>query len=134
MKTTETIGRQSYVTSDNSIAVKAARACRNPGRYIHAAIGVFLTVADLPVAHAMDRREYLHLATNLRGGYAGPASLGFNLADVSTEEALNALPQGVRAVYWLGNGYNLSCSWRVSDQGVTRIVRALKGHPKFSGI
>jgi hypothetical protein len=40
----------------------------------------------------------------------------------------------MNGVYWLGNGYNLSCSWQLSDRKVTDIVMAIKDHPKFSGI
>src|SRR4051794_16866800 len=105
----------------------------NPVKYLQAGAIVGFTSA-LPVAHAMDWQEHLHLAANLHGDYGVPASLGFNLADVSTKNAVNALAQGVKAVYWLGNGYNLSCFWRVSDTQVTGTVRAIKGHPKFSGI
>lgn len=76
----------------------------------------------------------LHFTANMRGDYAGAASIGFNLADVSTLAALRAVPRGMKGIFWLGNGYNLKCSWRLSDRQVSDIVLAIKDHPKFSGI
>jgi hypothetical protein len=85
-------------------------------------------------AAAADPQGYLHLTVNLRGDYAGAASVGFNLVGVSTQFALRALPEGMKAVYWLGNGYNLECSWRLSDRQITDAVLAIKDNPRFSGI
>jgi hypothetical protein len=83
---------------------------------------------------AGEQREHLHFAVNVRGDYGGAASTGFNLADVGTQSALNALPKGMKGVYWLGNGYNSTCSWRLNDQEVVATVKAIKDNPKFSGI
>jgi hypothetical protein len=44
------------------------------------------------------------------------------------------LPEGMKGVYWLGNGYNLECSWRLSDKQITDAVQAIKDNPKFSSI
>lgn len=85
-------------------------------------------------AVAAEQREHLHLTVNLDGDYTGAASAGFNLADVGTPFALRALPEGMKGVYWLGNGYNLECSWRLSDKQISNIVLAIKDNPKFSGI
>ncbi|UPJ48732.1 hypothetical protein IVB30_37920 [Bradyrhizobium sp. 200] len=92
------------------------------------------TLGVMAQAVATEQREQLHFAVNLRGDYAGAASAGFNLADVSTLSALRALPEGMKGVYWLGNGYNLDCSWRLSDRQITDTVMAIKDNPKFSGI
>ena len=73
-------------------------------------ISVVLGVTGQAVA--TEQPEHLHLTVNLVGDYTGAASAGFNLADVSTQSALRALPEGMKGVYWLGNGYNLECSWR----------------------
>lgn len=107
-------------------------ACRAPKL-----IGLALFSAMLGTmasATAGEQREYLHFAANMRGDYAAAALTGFNLADVSTQLALNALPEGMKGVYWLGNGYNLTCSWRLSDQKVIETVNAIKHNRKFSGI
>src|SRR5207237_4010166 len=70
----------------------------------------------------------------LREDYDGAASAGFNLAGVSTQFAVRAVPEGMKGIYWLRNCYNLECSWRLSDKQVTDIVLAIKDNPKFSGI
>jgi len=85
-------------------------------------------------AVAAEPREQLHFTVNLRGDYTGAASAGFNLAGVSNLSALRALPEGMKGVYWLGNGYNLECSWRLSDRQIANAVLAIKDNPKFSGI
>src|SRR4051812_17583301 len=90
------------------------------------------TIMDQAIA--TEQRGHLHLTVNLEGDYTGAASAGFNLADVSTQSALRALPEGMKGVYWLGNGYNLECSWRLSDRQITDTVLAIKDNPKFSGI
>jgi hypothetical protein len=84
-------------------------------------------------AVAAEPREHLHFTVNLRGDYTGAASAGFNLRDVSTQSELRALPEGMKGIYWLGNGYNLDCSWRLSDRQITNTVMAIKDNPKFSG-
>jgi hypothetical protein len=95
---------------------------------------ISVTLWVMAPAVATEPREPLHFTVNMRGDYAGAASAGFNLADVSTHAALRALPEGMKGVYWLGNGYNLECSWRLSDKQVTDTVVAIKDSPKFSGI
>ncbi len=76
----------------------------------------------------------MHYVANASGDYAGAASVGFNLVDVGSVSALRQLPPGTQAVFWLGNGYNSVCSWRLDDQQVTNTVKLIKDHPKFSGI
>lgn len=105
---------------------------RAPGWIRLLVISVLLGVMSQAVA--TEQREQLHLTVNLDGDYTGAASAGFNLADVSTLSALRALPEGMKGVYWLGNGYNLECSWRLSDRQVSNIVLTIKDNPKFSGI
>jgi hypothetical protein len=95
-------------------------------------ISVVLAVTSQAVAS--EPREHLHLTVNLGGDYAGATSAGFNLADVGTLYALRTLPVGMKGVYWLGNGYNLECSWRLSDRQITDAIIAIKDNPKFSGI
>jgi len=95
---------------------------------------ISVVLAATGQAAATEQREHLHLTVNLDGDYTGAAAAGFNLADVSSQSALNALPEGMKGVYWLGNGYNLKCSWRLSDRQISDTVRAIKDNPKFSGI
>jgi hypothetical protein len=88
-------------------------------------------------AAATEPGQHLHFAANMRGDYTDAASVGFNLADVSTQSALRALPEGIKGIYWLGSGYNSrrsNCSWRLSDKQVTETVKAIRDERKFSGI
>ena len=98
---------------------------------------ISVTLGGMAQAVAAEPREPLHFTVNLRGDFAGAASAGFNLADVSTLPALRALPEGMKGVYWLGNGYKGNkggCSWQLSDRQITDAVMAIKDNPKFSGI
>jgi len=115
--------------STSGVARKTARQA------VLAVLSVWLAVSGaMPQAIAAEARKHLHFAVNLRGDYAAAASVGFNLADVSTLSALGALPERMKGVYWLGNGYNTKCSWRLSDGQIVEVVKAVKNHPKFSGI
>ena len=99
-------------------------------------IGLVISVALWGMAQSV-ASEPLHFTVNLRGDVAGAASAGFNLADVNTLSELRGLPEGMKAVYWLGSGYKGNkggCSWQLSDRQVTDIVMAIKDNPKFSGI
>src|SRR5690349_24957654 len=99
-----------------------------------ALLGISVALGVMTQAGATEPREHLHLTVNLGGDYAGATSAGFNLADVSTLYALRMLPEGMKGVYWLGNGYNLECSWRLSDRQITDVITAIRDEPKFSGI
>lgn len=95
---------------------------------------ISVVLAATSQAVASEPRAHWHLTVNLGGDYAGATSAGFNLADVGTLYALRMLPDGMKGVYWLGNGYNLECSWRLSDRQITDVITAIKDNPKFSGI
>jgi len=75
-----------------------------------------------------------HMASNLKGDFETARQDGFDLADVASIAVLESLPDGMKGVFWLGNGYNTECAWRLSDDEVVKQVSALAGHPKFSGI
>jgi hypothetical protein len=75
-----------------------------------------------------------HFAVNVRHDFQAAAAVGFNLIDVGTTAALKALPEGMKGVYWLGNGYNTTCKWQKSDTEVLNIIAQIKNHPKFSNI
>lgn len=99
-------------------------------------IGLVISVALWGTGQCV-ASEPLHFTVNLRGDVAGAASAGFNLADVNTLSELRGLPEGMKAVYWLGGGYKGNkggCSWQLSDRQVTDVVIAIKDNPKFSGI
>ena len=90
-------------------------------------------LAGSPMAAAEDGGR-LHLALNIGGQFDGLVETGFNLADVGSVGGLDQLPEGMRGVLWIGNGYNQECSWRLSDDEVREIVTQAREHPKFSGI
>lgn len=60
--------------------------------------------------------------------------VGLDWQDFSSNSVMNAAPAGVQGIRWVGNGYNSSCSWAVSDASLTTIVQQNIGNPKFSGI
>lgn len=95
---------------------------------------VLIMLTGLQTAASTELPQHLHYAANTKGDHVGAAALGFNLVDVSSLPALKALPAGVWGLYWLGNGYNSTCSWRLGDAQVREIVNLVKDHPKFSGI
>lgn len=113
-----------------------ARQVRRPkavaGRLDTKAFVAALLVACLGVTPSMAGEG--HLATNLQGDFESASQFGFNLADIASIALIDRLPEGMKAVFWLGNGYNTECSWRLSDDEVVKQVEALRSNPKFSGI
>lgn len=75
-----------------------------------------------------------HYAANLRGDYVNAAAVGFNLMDVGNKATMDSLPDGVRGLMWVGNGYNTTCSWAIDDATLTSIVTACRNDPKFCNI
>jgi hypothetical protein len=70
-----------------------------------------------------------HLAANGNfddDGNFTPGQSGFNLADVSTPSQLDLLPNGVKALVWVGlcNG---------TDRSFTQLVASFNGNPKVFG-
>lgn len=76
----------------------------------------------------------LHFTVNHRKDFPQAVMIGFNLADVSSVAALDALPDGTKGILWMRNYNNALCSWQTSDEVAAGIVRAVRGNPKFSGI
>jgi hypothetical protein len=75
----------------------------------------------------------LHYVAN---GHQDPNAfaLGFNLSDTGpTKATIDALPDGVRALVWVGNGFNSTCSWALSDADIQAKVGPLAGDPKVYG-
>lgn len=86
------------------------------------------TAVPVPVP-TVPASETLHYAPNENFDEAGnfaPLAAGFNLADVSTIEQLNRLPDGVRALIWVG-----TCDG-VTDAFQARVTPFL-GNPKVFG-
>lgn len=95
------------------------------------AVTAFVAAILVPVASGALGR---HFVVNLHSDYAGLSEIGFDLADVSSAKRLAALPKGLQGVLWLGNGYNTSCKWRLSDSQVAAEVKLARDVPNFSGI
>lgn len=76
----------------------------------------------------------LHYVVNAGDRHAEAAEVGFNLADVGSVASLDALPDGMRGVLWLGNGYNTACTWRLDGDAIREAAAAARAHPRFSGI
>jgi len=76
----------------------------------------------------------LHYIGNLHGQAAQAATVGYDLFDVGPYvSSLDALPEGSKALVWIGNGYRKRCSWDKTDTQVVSYVTALRGHPKLFG-
>ena len=76
-----------------------------PGVSYAFALAIFCSVAKLPAIAEEDSRKIWHFAPNANlapnGAYA-PAGAGFNLADVSTKQELDLLPEGTKGLVWIG--------------------------------
>jgi hypothetical protein len=88
-----------------------------------------LALATASIATSKGRPRVRHFAANANfdaSGVYAPASVGFNLADVSSRRELDLLPDGVAGLMWVG-----LC------RGVTAQFKALVGavidHPKVFG-
>jgi hypothetical protein len=77
----------------------------------------------------------LHYVSNTHGEWAAAAKLGFNLVDLGPDKAvIDALPKKLRALVWLGNLDNTSCTnpgytWAKFTAAVDRLA----GDPKVFG-
>ncbi len=76
----------------------------------------------------------LHYTVNQRGDYEQATEVGFNLADVSSVSALDALPDGVQGILWTRNGYDQTCAWQKDDESLAAMVREARDHPRFSHV
>ena len=70
----------------------------------------------------------LHYAANgnFDGGTFGPGAAGFNLADVSSVDVLNAMPAGVKGLVYVGTTDGATASFQAT-------VSAFEGNPKLYG-
>jgi hypothetical protein len=64
-------------------------------------------------------------------GFDDIVAAGFTVIDTSTDPGtVNALPPGRRALVWLGNYDNTTCTWDRSDDWIVAHVTPLAGNPK----
>jgi len=90
--------------------------------------------APAPTRYTGPVRDTLHYASNTGTGRAAAARLGFNLFDLNPDKAaIDALGPGQRALVWVGNLDNTSCTPGFSDSAFTAAVDRLAGDPKVWG-
>jgi hypothetical protein len=77
------------------------------------------------------RYRYIY---NSSSDQAGAAFNGWNLLDVGSKSAADALPAGTRGLVWVGDyAKPPDCSWEMSDGDLAAEVRDAIGDPKVAG-
>jgi len=91
------------------------------------------TTTTTPPARAPVRRYIYNSASGSPPGQQGAALNGWNLLDVGSKSAADALPAGTRGLVWVGDYSNGSCSWEMSDADLTAEVTSAIGDTKIAG-
>ncbi len=90
--------------------------------------------APAPTAYTGPIRDTLHYVSNTGTARAAAARLGFDLFDLNPNKAaIDALGPGQRALVWLGNLDNTSCTAGFSWAAFTAAVDSLANDPKVFG-
>jgi hypothetical protein len=85
-----------------------------------------------PASTNVPRPRYRYIY-NSGPNQAGAAANGWNLLDVGSRSAADALPVGTRGLVWVGDYDNGSCSWEMSDADLTTEVNNAIGDTKVAG-
>lgn len=125
--------RAAFASTPASRAMQPAIQCT----HVRWCKGALLLTADVLLimsmvlgvpAHGAPKTD-LHLGANhnfdARGNYV-PGKFGFNLADVSTARQLDSLPDGVKALVWVGQCKGV-------DTTFLKTVQPFTGNPKVFG-
>ncbi len=64
---------------------------------------------------------------------ASVAAAGFNLIDVGSKWYADLVPAGTRALVWVGDYDNATCTWEVSDSALSSEVTSMVGDAKVAG-
>jgi Calcineurin-like phosphoesterase len=75
-------------------------------------------------------RRYIY---NSGSDQSGAAQNGWNLLDVGSKSAADALPAGTRGLVWVNDYDNTTCSWQLSDSALTDEVTGAIGDTKVAG-
>jgi Calcineurin-like phosphoesterase len=86
--------------------------------------------APPPATTSAPRYRYIY---NSGPDQAGAAANGWNLLDVGSSDAANALPAGTKGLVWVGDYDNGSCSWQLPDDDLTAEVSSAIGDAKVAG-
>ncbi len=113
---------------------RLARRVTTASLLVIAAAGASVWLSGAPAGVASGPDRPLHYTVNHRETLPAAAAIGFNLADVSSVAALDGLPEGVKGILWMRNGYDHECAWKRDDDEVAAMAREARDHPKFSGI
>jgi hypothetical protein len=87
---------------------------------------VFAPLADI---EAKEARQVWHFASNANSASDGsfaPAQAGFNLADVSSKQQLDLLPEGTKGLMWVGQCEGVTARFE-------SVVGAVIDHPRILG-
>ena len=110
--------------------MQTAQSTHRHWRGSRLALGILLIVGNLaPVPACSEPNTRLHYAPNhnfdAHGQYP-PGKAGFNLADVGDVQELDSLPNGVKALVWIGQCNGV-------DDTFLKTVQPFIGHPKVFG-
>jgi chitodextrinase len=108
-----------------AIAVCGLVAGSGPG-----AVGADLGIAAEHARTPPPRFRYIY---DSGSAPAAAAADGWNLIDVGSREAADALPSGTRGLIWVGDYNNSTCSWEISNSTVTSEVQRMVGDAKIFG-
>jgi hypothetical protein len=112
-----------------ALTARAAHALRIAGAAQLAASALLMQTLSSAVPACAGPRSALHYAPN--GNFNShkkylPGAVGFNLADINNVAQLNALPDGVNGLVWVGQCNGV-------DRTFLHIVRPYIGNPKLFG-
>ncbi len=88
-----------------------------------AAVGAAVLTAGRGAPHALQYRYTFNTGEDA----AKTAARGWNLIDVGGKTEADAVPRGTRALVWVGDYDNDTCSWEVSDASLRSDVRRMRG-------
>jgi hypothetical protein len=98
----------------------------------HAAPAVRYRAAPAVHYRVHDSLRYRYLTGTSDGRRT--RSYGYNLVDTGPYRSMvNALPEGQRALVWIGNYDKATCSFALSDAVIRRLVGQLAADPKVAG-
>lgn len=96
-------------------------------------VGIETLGAASPDAGAVSKRAPRFRYVFDSGAGVAAAASGWNLLDVDSKTRADRLPRGARALVWVGDYDNSTCSWSVSDAALEQEVASMANDPKVAG-